>query len=246
MRFKAAFLIIFVVILNSFCLSQTPASSSGSPVTPSTSESLAQAASLLSATEQTASISAAISASTRRGKKGVVTAEALLNIPDHTASVAGEVTARNVEVNGKSKSAAELDREVRKLVEDDRESAREPVAIRFNSPGSEADSPDQTARLRYQYVTTSRPHSRLAFLKAIFPKRLKTFWRRDSHKTASLHGPADISTVLLTTVNHLTDHSPLQQLDAAPQFQLSALRSEPPPSSGSLLFTVCRNPVLTL
>ena len=241
MRFKSAFLIFITVILNVLCLAQTPAPASASPVTSSPAEALVQDALLLSTLDQQASIPSAISAPPRRGRKGVVKVVSLLNSSEQTVPVPGEVSEKNVDASSKEPPVSATDSEATKKTEDFRAEVSEPVMIRFNSPGSEAYSADHTASLRYQFVTTSRPRSRFAFLKAIFPKRLKRIWHRSPPETAGLHQSSDTSTAILTTVSQSPVHLCRHQVDPGRLSLPFPTLSVPQSSSINLRSPVCRS-----
>ena len=216
MRFKAAFFLLFTVLVNTICLAQAPPSSSESLASSSPLEAAAQALPLLSPLDQTARITSALSAPLRRGRKGLVTADSDLKPVDQPAPVSGAVADEKVAVTSKETAASPANSEAVRSNAELREVVTEPVIIRFNPAGSVSDSADETAKLRYEFVTaTPRPRSRFAFLKAIFPKRLKTIWRRGAHQTVSLQAPSGAASIIPATVRQFPQVTQLSDSSAS-------------------------------
>jgi GMC oxidoreductase len=175
MRIKSAVLISMMVVPGSLCLAQTQESA------------LAQNPSLLSAIDPADKKNlSTTSAPPRRGKKGVMMEEPLPVPTDRTIRITDESPDKNAAASGKVSSLRESKSELREVPEIIREVVSEPALIRFTPSAAPALSADETARLRYQFVTSPPSRSRFAFLKGIFPKRLKTFWHRSKARTARI------------------------------------------------------------
>lgn len=108
----------------------------------------------------------------RRGRKGFVSRTTVTETDQPavvTDKAAAAVTENQKPVTAESESASVAG------------GGLQPEMIRLNADEPAADAAEKTARLRYEYVTSSAPRSRFGFLKVLSPKRLKNLCRSGLH-----------------------------------------------------------------
>ncbi|MFN7949680.1 MAG: tetratricopeptide repeat protein [Blastocatellia bacterium] len=111
----------------------------------------------------------------RRGRKGFVSRTTVTETDQPavvTDKAAAAVTENEKPVTAESESASAASVAGGSL---------QPEMIRLNADEPGADAAEKTARLRYEYVTSSAPRSRFGFLKVLSPKRLKNLCRSGLH-----------------------------------------------------------------
>lgn len=108
----------------------------------------------------------------RRGRKGFIsrTAEPVAAQSAVATDTAASVIAAPEQPVETTRDSADADRH-----------DFQPEMIRLTADESTAAATEETARLRYEYVTNSAPRSRFGFLKVLSPKRLKNLCRSGLH-----------------------------------------------------------------